>query len=353
MTVRRGNPLWLPYFKIPENLWFSTYQPPYQKGNQGTIRFEVEDSGEGIAAEDLEVIFLPFQQVGKHNRNIEGTGLGLSISQKLVKMMGGQLQVRSVLGVGTLFLFEIPLQESNFALPEIGTPKPTIIGFKIPSPLIEAGTNSPISQTEGDFRILVVDDNRENCAVLTNLLTPLGFNVLEANDGRDALTKAPAFYPDVIIMEMDGLECARRLRQDAQFKKTVIIALSASVFKENQQSSLEAGCNVFLTKPINADKLLQTFAEHCSLEWIYDTSTAQNPQTVATPAAEIIPPDVEPAKALFKLAKSGDVQAVIIKAQTLLETQPHLQPFIQDVCQLAKRLQITKLKKFLEPYIFE
>ncbi|HDN25717.1 MAG TPA: ATP-binding protein, partial [Thioploca sp.] len=73
------------------------YQPPYQKGNQGTIRFEVEDSGEGIAAEDLEVIFLPFQQVGKHNRNIEGTGLGLSISQKLVKMMGGQLQVRSVL----------------------------------------------------------------------------------------------------------------------------------------------------------------------------------------------------------------------------------------------------------------
>ncbi|RKZ79802.1 MAG: hypothetical protein DRR19_24485 [Candidatus Parabeggiatoa sp. nov. 1] len=97
MTVRRGNPPRKPYFKIPENLWFSTYQPPYQKGNQGTIRFEVEDSGEGIAAEDLEVIFLPFQQVGKHNRNIEGTGLGLSISQKLVKMMGGQLQVRSVL----------------------------------------------------------------------------------------------------------------------------------------------------------------------------------------------------------------------------------------------------------------
>jgi PAS domain S-box-containing protein len=348
---------------------FKVNYTPFQEENKGTIRFEVEDSGEGIAEKDLEVIFLPFQQVGEHNHKIEGTGLGLSISQKLVKMMGGLLQVQSTYSIGTLFWFEIPVHSCQVALPENRTLQPTFIGFKIPprigsnppvstttgkidSPL-SPGTNATLSLQEvgGDFRILVVDDNRENCAVLTNLFTPLGFNVLEAIDGQDALTKAPAFHPEVIIMDlkmpvMDGLECTRRLRQDAQFKKTVIIALSASVFKENQQSSFEAGCNAFLTKPINMDQLLQTLAEHCSLEWIYETPTTQNPVAVPLPT-QMMSPAVEQTQALFKLAKSGKVKEIIKTAEELSKANPNLHPFVENVCQLAKGFQIVKLKKFL------
>jgi PAS domain S-box-containing protein len=301
------------------------------------IDFSVTDSGDGIAAENLETIFLPFRQVGDQNYQ-EGTGLGLPISKRLVNMMGGELQVESVLGSGSRFWFKIPLPESKANLPQSPAPQPTIIGFKTTANEV--------------FRILVVDDKWENRVVLTNLLTPLGFEVLEATDGQEALTKAEQFHPEIILMDikmpvMDGLECTRCLRQNAQFEKTVIIALSASVFKFQQRKCLEMGCNAFLDKPINTDKLLQILAEHCPIEWIYEKPVEQNPP------AQIIPPNEEQTKALFKLAKYGDVQAVIKEAEALLESEPHLQAFVGEVCQLAKGFKITQLKKFLEQFLVQ
>jgi CheY-like chemotaxis protein len=250
-------------------------------------------------------------------------------------MMGGELQVESVLGSGSRFWFKIPLPESKANLPQSPAPQPTIIGFKTTANEV--------------FRILVVDDKWENRVVLTNLLTPLGFEVLEATDGQEALTKAEQFHPEIILMDikmpvMDGLECTRCLRQNAQFEKTVIIALSASVFKFQQRKCLEMGCNAFLDKPINTDKLLQILAEHCPIEWIYEKPVEQNPP------AQIIPPNEEQTKALFKLAKYGDVQAVIKEAEALLESEPHLQAFVGEVCQLAKGFKITQLKNFLEQF---
>ena len=296
------------------------------------IYFSVTDSGEGIAAENLETIFLPFRQVSDQNYQ-EGTGLGLPISKRLVNMMGGELQVESVLGSGSRFWFKIPLPESKAIVPQSLPALPTIIGFKTTANQV--------------FRILVVDDKRENRLVLTNLLTPLGFEVLEASNGQEALTKAEQFHPDIIIMDikmpvMDGLECTRCLRQKAEFEKTVIIALSASVFERQRQECLELGCNVFMDKPINSDKLLQVLAKHCPIEWVYEKQAPQN--------ENIIPPSDEKTKALFKLAKYGDVQAVIKKAEALLESEPHLQAFVREVCQLAKGFKITQLKNFLEQF---
>jgi signal transduction histidine kinase/DNA-binding NarL/FixJ family response regulator len=303
------------------------------------IDFSVTDSGEGIAAENLETIFLPFQQVGAKNDQ-EGAGLGLAISKRLVNMMGGDLQVESVLGSGSRFWFKIPLPESKATLPQSPPPQPTIIGFK--------------TTTNEVFRILVVDDKWENRVILTNLLIPLGFNVLEASDGQEALTKAKQFYPDVIIMDikmpvMDGLECTRRLRQNVQFEKTVIIALSATVFELQRQECFKLGCNVFLEKPINTDTLLQILAERCPIEWVYEKPVNKNENS----PAQIIPPNEEQTKALFKLAKYGDVQAVIKEAEALLESEPHLQAFVGEVCQLAKGFKITQLKKFLEQFLVQ
>jgi len=303
------------------------------------IDFSVTDSGEGIAAENLETIFLPFQQVGAQNYQ-EGTGLGLPISKRLVKMMGGELQLESVLGSGSRFWFKIPLPESKAIVPQSLPPAPTIIGFK--------------TTTNQVFRILVVDDKWENRLVLTNLLTPLGFEVLEASDGQDALTKAEQFDPDIIIMDikmpvMDGLECTRRLRQNAQFEKTVIIALSATVFGLQRKQCFELGCNAFLEKPINIDKFLQILAEHCPIEWVYEKPVNKNENS----PAQIIPPTEEQTKALFELAKYGDVQAVIKKVEVLLESEPHLHAFVGEVCQLAKGFKITQLKNFLEQFLVQ
>ncbi len=325
------------------------YTPtPSQDGeeNQGMIRFDVEDSGEGIAAEHLAAIFLPFQQVSKPNSQIEGTGLGLPISKKIVEMMGGQLRVQSTLGIGSHFWFEIPLYSSfQAASHESPTPKPVIIGFKV--------KEDREKENREDFIILVVDDKWENRVLLTNLLIPLGFKALEAENGQDALTKADEFQPDAIIMDlkmpvMDGLECTRRLRQDSRFQKTVIIALSANVFDYQPQDGLEAGCNAFLTKPIDMDSFLQELATHCPLEWVYETPKSE---TSPAPPAEIIPPPVEQIEALLNLAKMGDVDAVIDEAEVLLKSEPHLQPFTQEVCQLAHDFRLKKLKNFLEQYL--
>jgi PAS domain S-box-containing protein len=337
------------------------YQPastPSIEENKNTIRFEVEDAGQGIAPDDLERIFLPFQQVGDQSNQVEGTGLGLPISKKLVEMMGGQLQVQSMLGTGSVFWFEIPLPESKVILHDKKTTKPNVIGFKVAGEKNKGDRSKEKGEAEF-FKILVVDDKWENRVVLTNILNPLGFDILEAYDGQDALDKAEQFYPDAIIMDlkmpvMDGLECTRRLRQMAQFQQTVIIALSANVFEHQQKESLEAGCHAFLTKPINTDKFLEILSKHCSLEWIYETSTIQNTEqiTTATPfTQEIIPPTVAQIEELFKLAKSGDVQAVIERAEILSENEPTLQSFTQKVCQFAKDFKITQLKKFLKQYL--
>jgi len=300
------------------------------------IRFEVEDSGIGISTNNFKNIFLYFQQVGKHNlQQVEGTGLGLAISKKMVEMMDGQLLVESKLGKGSRFWFDIPLALSNQAVLNKKTSQKKIVGFK---------------WQKSEFKILVVDDKWENRIILNNLLMSLGFNVLEASNGEEALTIAYQFSPDAIIMDikmpiMDGIECTRRLRQYAQFEKTVIIALSANVFDKQQDKTLEVGCNAFVSKPLNTDQFLQLLGEHCSLEWIYETETLQNKQVA------IVPPDIEQSQALFKLARSGNILGVITKAEEILESNPDLQDFVEEVCHLANEFKMTQLKNFLKQYI--
>ncbi|MDM8559697.1 PAS domain S-box protein [Candidatus Parabeggiatoa sp. HSG14] len=312
------------------------------------IRFEVEDTGIGIAVDQIKDIFLPFQQVNQHIHQIEGTGLGLPISKRLVEMMGGHLQVESLLGEGTLFWFEIALKVVKYAENTRLHKKSTIADIVSYKRLQSKNNELPIT-------VLVVDDIWENRLVLTTLLTPLGFKVLEANNGREALDKIQTFHPDIIVMDlkmpvMDGFECTKRIRQDINFKETIIIALSASVFGSQQQESLEAGCNAFLSKPINIDKFLQVLATHCSLKWIYKTPKNEDLLTTDS-STQIIPPNAEQTTQLFKFAKSGDVQAVITNAKALLENDPNLQLFVNEVCQLAKGFKMSKLKNFLEQYM--
>ncbi|WP_235526504.1 hybrid sensor histidine kinase/response regulator [Nostoc piscinale] len=221
------------------------------------IRFLVEDTGIGIAHEQLEEIFLPFKQVGEDSLKTEGTGLGLSISRQLAQMMGGELCVKSELGKGSVFWLDLELPEVEQQL-NFDSEQSNIIGF-----------------TGSKRKILIVDDKWENRSVLVNILEPLGFEILEASDGLDCLNKIPNFQPDLIFMDlvmtgMDGFEATRRLRLLPNFKEVVVIAVSASVFEFNQQESRKVGCDNFLAKPIQKSELLEKLQVHLKLAWVYE-----------------------------------------------------------------------------------
>jgi signal transduction histidine kinase/ActR/RegA family two-component response regulator len=218
------------------------------------LRCEVRDSGIGINAEDLATLFQPFQQVGDLQRRRGGTGLGLAISRQLVRHMGGDIEVESVPDRGSVFRFEIEL--------------PTALGEAAPAP------EQPVIGYEGERKtVLVVDDVPANRAMLIDMLRPLGFTMVEAQNGREGLEKAQAVLPDAILMDnvmpvMDGLEATQRLRELPALKNVPVIAVSASATAEGRERVLAAGANAFLTKPFRAAQLLAVLEQHLRITLI-------------------------------------------------------------------------------------
>nr|WP_242067578.1 ATP-binding protein [Leptolyngbya sp. FACHB-711] len=317
------------------------------------IRFQVEDSGVGIAADQLDEIFKPFQQVGENSRKTEGTGLGLAISCQLVEMMGGTLQVKSTLGVGSTFWFDLDLVAVHSST-DAATSKRTITGFT------------------GDRRkILVVDDKPTNRSILVNLLEPIGFDVIDAVDGEDGLNKAQDFQPDAVLIDLvmpnlDGFEATRQLRLMPALKDTVVIAVSASVFEFDQQQSLKVGCNDFLSKPIREADLLQKLQEHLKLEWIYENeSDIQEPfkerdqqENSQVSSASAVPnlsvdfsiPPAEEVAILLDLAMRGDLRAIAKRVTQLEESNQQWSPFATHLRQLAKGFKGRQILEFLKQF---
>jgi PAS domain S-box-containing protein len=313
------------------------------------IRFQVEDTGIGIAKEDLDKIFSPFLQVGNPNYQAEGTGLGLSITQKLVEMMGGKLHVESILGKGSTFWMALDLPEVSGVVHNEQSEIPIIISYKKPK----------TSHSKYPFKILVVDDKLENRLVLLNLLTPLGFEVIEAFDGIEGLKKIRECYPDLIVLDlmmpiMNGFEFVRELRQKPSFQDIVVIAASASVFNHHRSESLKAGCNDFIPKPIRAEELLALLQKHLALEWIYEQTTPDtmttNNHKIDSISQDIILPS-EQAAILFELATMGDINGILKQVEQLKQINGQLMPFANKIEQLAKEFEDEQICKLVEPYL--
>ncbi|BAP55333.1 signal transduction histidine kinase [Thioploca ingrica] len=305
--------------------------------------FEVEDTGEGISAVDRETIFLPFRQLSQQNHLIEGTGLGLSISKHLVEMMDGQLYVESILGQGSLFWFEIKLPEVQAISKPPRSNSPTVIGYRRRIDKIQTDADTK----DKPFTLLIVDDKWANRQVLVNLLTELGFQVLEADNGQEALELAHKNQPDLIITDlmmptMDGFELTRQIRQTTSLQTTVVIAASASVFEHHRRQSIQAGCSEFIAKPINTQVVLDLLSHYLLLDWIYEEPTPTIPVTTAiTPA---IKPSAAQMATLFKLVMTGKVQKIIEYTTQLEQQDPSLSPFAQEVRYLAKNFEMNKLR---------
>ena len=309
-----------------------------------SIRFEVEDSGVGMNPEDVEKIFLPFEQVGSVKKQAEGTGLGLAISQKIVGMMGGELQATSELGKGTIFWFEIPLKETtNWVEKSQAALKGKVIGY------------------EGAKRkVLVVDDRWENSSVVVNLLEPVGFEMMEAEDGREGLQKAIEWQPDVVITDlsmpvMDGYELLEELRASEQIPAELIaIVSSANVFESDRQKSFKAGANDFLPKPIQSESLLQMLQQHLQLEWIYEDKhavTANQEESAATVATEaIIAPSEEDITLLHDLSRKGLINNLLQEIERIEQIDAKFTPFTSQLRELAKGFKLRQIRAFIEQY---
>jgi predicted ATPase/signal transduction histidine kinase/CheY-like chemotaxis protein/tRNA A-37 threonylcarbamoyl transferase component Bud32 len=303
--------------------------PDSERLTQTKVRFHIEDTGIGITETQLQEIFLPFQQVGEKRQQTEGTGLGLAISRQLVQLMNSDIQVQSTFGQGSVFWFDVNLTEIRHQPDLPSTRYHQICGFK-----------------GSQRKILVVDDKEENRLVLVNLLQPLGFEVRDAIDGRDALQKVREFLPDVILIDlvmpiMDGFETTRQIRMAPELQQTIIIATSASVFEMDRQQSQEVGCNDFLSKPISEPELLERLSEHLKLEWIYEqdeTAQMQSYGVSATtlPTAFLAAPSQAEMATLLDLALMGDIQGITHYVKQLENHNSQWTPFANQLRQLAK-----------------
>jgi len=220
------------------------------------VRFEVEDSGVGIAEEDQKRLFVPFEQLdGSAARSHGGSGLGLAISMQLVTAMGGRMGVVSEVGIGSKFWFEIPLRIVTAAISRAAEPQ-------VPDPELALKASYP------GARVLVAEADPINQGILGIMLRNSGLQVDFSADGRQAVQAAAAVHYEAVLMdirmpEMDGLEAAREIRALPGYRTTPIIALSADAFEEDRAKSFEAGMNAHVVRRVGRRLLFSTL-----LKWM-------------------------------------------------------------------------------------
>jgi len=234
--------------------------------SNGQARFEVEDTGPGIAAAELPRLFEPFSQTDSGQRTKEGTGLGLALSRDLARLMDGDITVVSEPGRGSCFRVEV-------ALPEAAVE--TMLESK------DRRRVTSLAPGQAPVRVLVVDDTALNRTVLARLLEAVGFEVRTASGGEEAVALWESWSPHFIWMDkrmpgVDGLEATRRIRAREQREgrpRVPIIALSASALEHERSDILAAGCDDFVAKPFRESMIFTKMREHLGIEYAYESGT--------------------------------------------------------------------------------
>lgn len=233
------------------------------------LLIDVEDSGSGIAADDRAAIFEPFVQSGKQGDR-GGTGLGLAITRAFVQIMGGSISVDSTLGRGSVFRVEVNVEPASAAAPTLAD------NMREGSVILAPG--------QGEWRILVVDDHPDNRNLLRLLLQQAGFLVDVAEDGAAAVAHYQSWQPHLIWMDwrmpvMDGVEAMRQIRLLPGGEQVKIVAVSASIFKEQRAELLRAGMDGFVRKPYRPREIFDCMAELLGLRYEHLPALAAQPTT--------------------------------------------------------------------------
>jgi len=294
--------------------------------------FHVVDTGIGIAPQDMERIFMPFERGSAGRRSGDtGTGLGLTITHLLAQLMGGDLSVKSAVGEGSTFTVRLYLSE---------TAEPA--HRRLPM-------HRPVSGYIGERRsLLVVDDHPTQRQMLAGMLLPLGFRIREAASGSECMESVIETPPDAVLLDltmddMDGWETARRIRAHG-FADLPIIIVSANAFENLAHKIAAAGCQGFVDKPVIESELLAVLQRHLELEWVAELTVPAWPsvEPVAAPAiVEALPPDV--AQDLLRLARLGHAQGLQRQLDELLAAHPALGARVAALRELASRFAWPEL----------
>lgn len=268
------------------------------------IRFEVADTGPGIAVEDQGHIFQAFYQTAAGVAKGEGTGLGLTISREFVRLMGGELTVHSELGRGSVFSFSLPLPE--VPAPAIASRPGRVLG-------LAAGQAAP--------RILVAEDHPDNRELITRMLKIAGFQVRSVDNGQRAVAVFQSWQPRFIWMDMrmpvlDGYQATRKIRALPGGDGVKIVALTASAFHEDRNAILQAGCDDLLAKPVEEDRLFALMGDLLHLEFRY-AGEDRNGVAPAYPALDLSGLDAESMAAIRQAAESLDMDACMQISQRI------------------------------------
>lgn len=286
---------------------FASYQ-----ANQ--LEFEVQDTGRGIASEELEHLFQPFVQTASATQTKEGTGLGLTISRQFVQLMGGDIEVHSTINTGSTFRFTVAavLAES----------------FETAISVSHQQVQS-LAPSQRTYRLLIVDDLVENCDLLLHLFGDVGFEVRSCLNGQEAIAQWQAWQPDLIWMDMrmpvmNGYEATQHIRQLEPSRKTKIIALTASAFEEQRSRILAVGCDDLVRKPFREQVLFDKLVEHLGVEYIYADQVAENTLALSLEPSNLQVMPLEWIAALHQAALEVDAELIAQLIEQMPETQLEL-----------------------------
>jgi PAS domain S-box-containing protein len=243
------------------------------------LLIEVEDTGLGIKPDDQKRLFKPFVQLAESGVQ-KGTGLGLAISRQFLELMGGSIGVESTLGKGSIFHVRLPVEICTQA--DVDDLKDEV----------QAGEVIGLAPGQPSYRVLIVEDQPDNQLLLANLMSRIGIETRVAENGVQCLNLFREWQPQLIWMDrrmpiMDGVEATRRIRKLPGGREVKIIAVTASVFKEQQQELIDAGMDDFIRKPYLFQEIYDCMARHLGVQYIYRTSipaSAEKQTVPLTPA---------------------------------------------------------------------
>ena len=302
--------------------------------------FTVRDTGEGIAPDNLERIFRPFERVRTPGSSQTGTGLGLTITRLLTEIMGGDIAVESHPGKGSTFKASLMLSSVSRSRPQsVNTPARTIYGYQGPRQ-----------------RILLVDDEASHRQLIRAMLAPLGFDVLETDNALKAIERVERHHPDLLLLDVSmpgrsGWEILNELRQNNHGLPVIMVSADASEGRhEPEQPDLHNG---YIVKPVRLNLLLDRIGQCLKLNWRYQPVPELPTQEPLLAVSETTLPDADSLQALQKLAAIGHRKGLLEALHDLHRTSRADDTFIQQLTQLTNDFQFDKVLELLQGTRYE
>jgi signal transduction histidine kinase/DNA-binding NarL/FixJ family response regulator len=297
--------------------------------------FEIEDTGIGIAQEDIDRIFRPFERIeGQGAVRRPGTGLGLTITKLLTEAMGGEIRVDSTPGKGSSFRVKLMLSA-------------------VPRPARSIAATQRVTGYEGDrVTVLVTDDDPNHLDLMRDLLTPLGFIVLTAESGADCLEAAKQSDPDIILLDISmpgasGWQIAQTLREEG-ISHAPIVMVSANAREDRQREAAAAFHDAYLMKPIQLATFLDTVKTQLNLRWTYDQQLRPPKGSLPDPLEASQIPPADQIGALIQLGRIGHVRGILSKLEEIEDSQPDAKPIVAHLRDLVQEFELVEYETTLK-----